>query len=412
MPVARETGGYAGTIVVDVPQVRRASGVVADAAHAYSLLAARVRGRPFPEMPPGVAERVQLDVSEVCCLLGSEPQRLIEAAQELRVRAFWAEIADRLAGGYDLNGAALTEFKAAYASGLLLRYAESWQVELGRAYAQELHDREHPGGLAGFLKGAGDFFTGAWDAIKDPAVMLYQLTPLSDGWTGHWSDLGHGLASGITHPVEMGKALVNLDALHERGFAYWIGNLAPAAAATVLSGGAAAGVRGAEGAAALDRAAQGAVALTRAERALGAAQKPAWLVRIEAGTAFNLERRAFYDLSEVYVDKAVGSGYFRLDSYDHGVQIVSRKFTQLGEVRDETAMKYLREIDDKYAPGRRIADVPSTPDTLRGELLRGQKVLEVPVQTKPIPQSVLDLADDLDIEIRDVNGHIYNPPPP
>jgi hypothetical protein len=263
MPVARDAGGFAGTIVVDVPQVRRASSVLADAAHAYSLLGSRVRGRPLPEMPPGVAERVQIDVSEVCCELGSEPPKLIDAAQELRVRAFWAEIADRLSAGYDLEGAALTEFKAAYASGLLLRYAEPWEADLARAYAKLLHDREHPGGLKGFLKGAGDFFTGAWDAIKDPAVMLYHLTPLSGGWTGHWSDLGHGLAFGVTHPVEMGKALVNLDALHERGFAYWIGNLAPAAAATVLSGGAAAGLRGAEGTAALDRAATGAVALER-----------------------------------------------------------------------------------------------------------------------------------------------------
>jgi hypothetical protein len=44
--------------------------------------------------------------------------------------------------------------------------------------------------------------------------------------------------------LEFGKALIGLDALRERGFAYWIGNLAPAAAATVLSGGAAAAVRG------------------------------------------------------------------------------------------------------------------------------------------------------------------------
>jgi hypothetical protein len=36
-------------------------------------------------------------------------------------------------------------------------------------------------------------------------------------------------------------------------------------------------------------------------------------------------------------------------------------------------------------------------------------VLEVPPQHGPLPQSIIDLADDLDIVIRDTNGHVYNP---
>jgi hypothetical protein len=272
-------GGGGGTIVVDIDGVRRASALLSDDAHAYVELASRVRGRALPSMPADVAGQVAGVLGEVGSTLGTQPQALVELAQELRVRAFWAQIADKLVGGYDLDGAQLNEFKAAYASGLLTRYTEPWQADLAKSYAKEVHDREHPGGIGGFFKGVGDFFSGAWDAIKDPAVMIYHLTPFSgDGWTKAWSDLGHGLAYGVTHPVEFGKALVNLDALHERGFTYWLGNLTPAVAATLLSGGAAAGVRGAESVAAVDRAAEGAAALDRAaggaaavERAAGAA---------------------------------------------------------------------------------------------------------------------------------------------
>jgi len=38
----------------------------------------------------------------------------------------------------------------------------------------------------------------------------------------------------------------------------------------------------------------------------------------------------------------------------------------------------------------------------------GQMILEVPVQNNPIPQSVLDEATKWDIDIRDVQGTVYN----
>ena len=89
------------------------------------------------------------------------------------------------------------------------------------------------------------FFKGVYAALKDPAVEIYRLTPVSGGWTSHWSDLGKGLAYGVTHPVEFGEEMIDLQALHDQGFAYWLGNIAPAAAATVLSGGAAGALRSA-----------------------------------------------------------------------------------------------------------------------------------------------------------------------
>src|SRR3954454_3997782 len=269
-------GGGGGTIVVDIGGVRRGSALLADDAHAYAELAARVRSHALPSMPDDVGGRVAAVLGEVGGSLRSEPETLVQLARELRVRAFWAEIADKLIGGYDLTGAQLNEVKAAYASALLTRYAEPWQADLAKAYAKEVHDREHPGGIGGFFKGVGDVFSGAWDAIKDPAVMIYHLTPFSGGdWTKAWGDLGHGLSYGVTHPVEFGKALVNLDALHERGFGYWLRNLTPAIAATLLSGGAAAGVRGAEAVAGVDRVAEGAAALDRAADGAAAVDRAA-----------------------------------------------------------------------------------------------------------------------------------------
>lgn len=45
---------------------------------------------------------------------------------------------------------------------------------------------------------------------------------------------------------------------------------------------------------------------------------------------------------------------------------------------------------------------------LRGSRLEGKPILEVPVQTKPIPKKVLDTATEKGITIRDVNGKEYN----
>ena len=110
--------------------------------------------------------------------------------------------------------------------------------------------------------------------------------------------------------------------------------------------------------------------------------------------------------------------YVRLDSYDPQIgEIVSRKKTQLGEVSEETAIRYLKELEEKYAPGSIIADVPSNKTGVnrgifkrnKGNILDGQMILEVPVQKKAdIPPNVLKYAKKNNIIIRDVNGKIYN----
>ena len=143
--------------------------------------------------------------------------------------------------------------------------------------------------------------------------------------------------------------------------------------------------------------------------------------------AFNKARAKFYPYNEFYLEapkKAInlpeGSPtkhqYVRLDSYNpHTGEIVSRKYTQLSEVSEETAIRYLKELSDKYAPGSVIADVPSNRtgvnkgifDVNGDNVLRGKMILEVPVQKKSVRESILKYARDNNIQIRDINGNVY-----
>ena len=90
--------------------------------------------------------------------------------------------------------------------------------------------------------------------------------------------------------------------------------------------------------------------------------------------------------------------------------------TQLYEVSDETAIRYLKELEDKYAPGAIIADVPSNKTgsnkgifkVNNGKVLKGQMILEVPEQEAKISPKVLEYAKDYRIKIRDIKGKFYN----
>ena len=92
-------------------------------------------------------------------------------------------------------------------------------------------------------------------------------------------------------------------------------------------------------------------------------------------------------------------------------------YTQFDEVSEETAIRYLKELEDKYSPGSIIADVPSNKTGSNEKIferngdnvLRGQMILEVPVQKKAdIPPNVLEYANDHNIKIRDIKDKYYN----
>ena len=89
---------------------------------------------------------------------------------------------------------------------------------------------------------------------------------------------------------------------------------------------------------------------------------------------------------------------------------------QFDKVSDETAIRYLKELEEKYAPGSIIADVPSNIrganagifEANQGRELRGQMILEVPEQKEKISPKVLEYAKNHYIKIRDIKGKFYN----
>jgi len=66
----------------------------------------------------------------------------------------------------------------------------------------------------------------------------------------------------------------------------------------------------------------------------------------------------------------------------------------------------------KYAPGREILKGKTSKGwagkvELAGQQLRGQMILEVPIQKWGVPQKVLEAAAKKKILIRDVAGKVY-----
>ncbi|MEV6661750.1 hypothetical protein [Nocardia fluminea] len=143
---------------------------------------------------------------------------------------------------------------------------------------------------------------------------------------------------------------------------------------------------------------------------------PPWVLKqMEEGNEFNRRREPYYTslggANEIHVGARTPKGKFlRLDSYIHGSEIVSRKHTQLSDISQKSAVKYLRELVKKYGPGTRIANTPSNrsqlPAYLIGRGLSGRMILEVPVQLAPVPPMVKAVASRLRITIRDENGNI------
>ncbi|WP_448059595.1 hypothetical protein [Cellulomonas hominis] len=142
----------------------------------------------------------------------------------------------------------------------------------------------------------------------------------------------------------------------------------------------------------------------------------AWLTRVFDGSRFNWENFHRYTHHEVTLDVLDDAGRptgqkFRLDSWTPGDKVVSRKVTQLADIRTDTALGYLDEAITKYKPGRDnlvVADTPANQakfagtDNILGQPLDGKLILEIPTQHQPIPQTILDHAADQRIEIVEV----------
>lgn len=129
---------------------------------------------------------------------------------------------------------------------------------------------------------------------------------------------------------------------------------------------------------------------------------------VQYGNLFNDVRAPKYQYNEVYVENPNG-GYWKLDSYNPGTDIVSRKFTQLADISEPSAKAYVREAATKYAPRTRISNTPRNVNLgIAGQELTGRVYLEVPAQTRPVPQAIIDTANKFNVTIRDVNGVLHN----
>ncbi|MDR2235735.1 MAG: DUF4280 domain-containing protein [Chryseobacterium sp.] len=137
---------------------------------------------------------------------------------------------------------------------------------------------------------------------------------------------------------------------------------------------------------------------------------PDWLARMYKGNYFNFIREQYYKRMGGFNEVVLETGK-RLDSYIPGKEIVSRKFSQLTNIAEDTAKKYIDELVEKYAPDTVIKNTPRNADAIAkaGDKLAGEMILEVPVQKSGLPKAVIEHANDLGVTIRDVTGKILNP---
>ncbi|WP_117211417.1 hypothetical protein [Allorhizocola rhizosphaerae] len=133
--------------------------------------------------------------------------------------------------------------------------------------------------------------------------------------------------------------------------------------------------------------------------------------RLDEGNAFNRKREPYYR-ARGGGNEITLSNKTRVDSYVPNKEIVSRKHTDLSSIKEDTAKGYLRELDSKYKSDANVTilDTKHNRDQIGdvvGGPMRGKPILEVPVQSGGVPQSVLDEAKRLGITIRDETGKVY-----
>ena len=88
----------------------------------------------------------------------------------------------------------------------------------------------------------------------------------------------------------------------------------------------------------------------------------------------------------------------RVDTFlKGGGEVISRKATQLADIAEDTAKKYIDEIANKYA-GKGIQNA----ERAGAEKLTGQKILQIPKQDKAIPQAIKDYAEEAEVVIQEV----------
>ena len=139
-------------------RVARARGRLEGAAHGS---AKRVREHPLPPMPRELAVRVSAEAAEIARRLETSWSPISTYAQELRVRALWAEVADARAHDRPSPTRSWREIFALMKDGSLLRYATDAQARwagrlLGRTYRDGFQDPAKLVELAALLRANGE----------------------------------------------------------------------------------------------------------------------------------------------------------------------------------------------------------------------------------------------------------------
>jgi len=301
--------------------------------------------------------------------------------------------------------------------------------------AQQVGTTLTPGtGLFGWLAGQFDNL-GQWWATLSPAQKIFAglaiaaLVALSGGSL----TLAFGVSGALTYTAEHAQGATTLTRNPTAAIRSYLNTTTPLGAAADLGefaltfapgnfAGAAAGVGIRAGAGQFARdpdAWRAALQATRTRQLIdqgtvrfdqyGLKRAPNWpelLHDWHEGMKFNLAQAHRFEANEI----TLGNGK-RLDSYTHEMAIVSRKNSQLADLEPSTAIQYLREHLTKYSPGEIISDTARAREHfphLIGEELKGERVLEVPVQTRPVPPEILQYASDVKVSIHDITGKIYN----
>jgi hypothetical protein len=100
---------------------------------------------------------------------------------------------------------------------------------------------DKPGFLSRALSTVGQFGLGVWGGVSGMGEMFWSLSPTRalldpDGYVSDIADMGRGIAFGVTHPVEFGKAVANWDMWMENP-ARALGQLVPDLVITIATAG-------------------------------------------------------------------------------------------------------------------------------------------------------------------------------
>ncbi len=122
---------------------------------------------------------------------------------------------------------------------------------------------------------------------------------------------------------------------------------------------------------------------------------------------------AKYQQSEVSVETRIPGKSVRIDNIDFtpsGYEFISRKnpSVPIAKMNHHDAIDHIQEFVTKYPPKIRIRGKKVNGVLVRGPVIQGKRVLEIPPQSEPIPKAYLEYATSHGITVRDYNGKVYN----